>query len=172
MEALLGVAGLLGFLCCLIFVFIFTKTKQPRKKAVIGMVICFFVLIGSFSSASDDESGSKPSGGLAEPSTMSTSSTIAPTTKPATEPKATEPTTKPATEPKATEATTKPNDLPTTQPTEAHTHTYTLNTSTKVFHDQSCAWAKKISESNKSTYTGTREELIGKGYSPCGKCHP
>lgn len=52
------------------------------------------------------------------------------------------------------------------------TGTYILNTSSKKFHDPDCPYAGKISEKNKDYYTGSREELIAKGYSPCGHCDP
>ena len=29
-----------------------------------------------------------------------------------------------------------------------------------------------MSESNKETYTGSREDLIAQGYEPCGQCNP
>ena len=31
---------------------------------------------------------------------------------------------------------------------------------------------KKMKESNKLSYTGTRDEVIAMGYKPCGNCHP
>ena len=49
---------------------------------------------------------------------------------------------------------------------------YVLNTSTKKFHYPDCSSAKTIADKNKQTYTGTREELIDDGYSPCGNCDP
>ena len=50
--------------------------------------------------------------------------------------------------------------------------TYILNTSSKKFHDPSCSGAEDIKESNKEVFTGSREELIAQGYSPCGRCKP
>ena len=50
--------------------------------------------------------------------------------------------------------------------------TYILNTSSKKFHDPSCSGAEDIKESNKEIYTGSREDLIAQGYSPCGRCKP
>ena len=50
--------------------------------------------------------------------------------------------------------------------------TYILNTNTKKFHYESCSSAKQIADKNKKTYTGTRDELIEDGYSPCGNCKP
>ena len=49
---------------------------------------------------------------------------------------------------------------------------YILNTGSKKFHYPTCSSVKDMSESNKQTYTGTREELISDGYSPCGSCKP
>lgn len=56
-------------------------------------------------------------------------------------------------------------------PVEA-THTYTLNTSTMVFHAAGCSRAGRIKSENRSTATGTRTEMINMGYSPCGTCKP
>lgn len=50
--------------------------------------------------------------------------------------------------------------------------TYVLNTSSKKFHTPECTHASKISESNKQTYTGSRDDLISDGYTPCGTCNP
>ena len=50
--------------------------------------------------------------------------------------------------------------------------TYILNTSSKKFHEPDCGSAAKISSANKGTFTGTRDQLISKGYSPCGNCDP
>jgi methylphosphotriester-DNA--protein-cysteine methyltransferase len=49
---------------------------------------------------------------------------------------------------------------------------YVVNTNTGEFHYPSCSSVKKMKESNKMFYTGTRDDLISKGYSPCGNCHP
>lgn len=51
-------------------------------------------------------------------------------------------------------------------------YTYVLNTGTRKFHHSSCSSVKQINSSNYSEFTGTRDEIIGKGYSPCGKCKP
>ena len=50
--------------------------------------------------------------------------------------------------------------------------TYILNTNSKKFHKESCSGVKSMKEKNKEVYTGKREEVIEKGYSPCGTCHP
>ena len=50
--------------------------------------------------------------------------------------------------------------------------TYILNTSSKKFHLTTCGGVEDIKESNRSEYTGTREEVIAAGYDPCGRCKP
>ncbi len=50
--------------------------------------------------------------------------------------------------------------------------TYILNTNTKKFHLPTCSSVNKMSASNKQEYTGSREDLIDLGYSPCGNCNP
>lgn len=52
------------------------------------------------------------------------------------------------------------------------TSSYVLNTNTMKFHYPSCRDVKKIAPHNYSTYDGTRDGVIGQGYSPCGHCHP
>ena len=50
--------------------------------------------------------------------------------------------------------------------------TYILNTGSKKFHDPYCVSVDQMSDKNKVTFTGTRDELIDMGYSPCGNCKP
>ncbi len=50
--------------------------------------------------------------------------------------------------------------------------TYILNTSSRKFHLPDCSSASSMKEENKSTYTGSREDLIAQGYEPCGQCKP
>lgn len=49
---------------------------------------------------------------------------------------------------------------------------YVLNMNTHKFHLPSCSSVKQMSNANKGTYTGSREELIEQGYEPCGNCKP
>ena len=49
---------------------------------------------------------------------------------------------------------------------------YVLNTNSKKFHQPGAACADSISESNRQDYSGTRENLIAQGYTPCGQCKP
>ena len=51
-------------------------------------------------------------------------------------------------------------------------HTYVLNTNTKKFHFSDCSSVNKIKSKNRKDYTGTRDDLIANGYSPCGNCNP
>lgn len=51
-------------------------------------------------------------------------------------------------------------------------HTYILNNNTKKFHYENCDSAKKIKDSNREQFSGTRQELINKGYLPCKRCNP
>ena len=49
---------------------------------------------------------------------------------------------------------------------------YILNTNTKKFHLPDCSSVSRIREDNRQEYTGSRQELIEEGYSPCGQCNP
>ena len=63
-------------------------------------------------------------------------------------------------------------DTPATGETEEENTTYILNVSGKKFHLPTCSSVSSMKEENKRTYTGTREDLIEDGYSPCGACKP
>ena len=49
---------------------------------------------------------------------------------------------------------------------------YILNTSNHKFHLPDCSSAQTMNEENKQAYTGSRQELIDQGYTPCGRCKP
>ncbi len=51
-------------------------------------------------------------------------------------------------------------------------YTYILNTNSLKFHLADCPGVEDISEHNRQEYTGSREDLIAQGYSPCGTCNP
>ena len=51
-------------------------------------------------------------------------------------------------------------------------HEYVLNTNSKKFHLPTCDSVSKMSEKNRQNYTGSRDELIAEGYTPCGSCNP
>ena len=60
-----------------------------------------------------------------------------------------------------------------TVPQEKQTETtYVLNKNTMKFHLENCSSVKSIKDKHRSTYTGSRDDLIAKGYAPCKKCHP
>ena len=56
--------------------------------------------------------------------------------------------------------------------TDAAAHRYVLNTSSRKFHDPDCSSVSTMKDKNKEYFTGTREEVIAMGYSPCGNCKP
>lgn len=80
--------------------------------------------------------------------------------------KATEKLTESKNEKKTEKAAEKKTAAPSAQ------KTYVLNKSTMKFHLPSCSSCSKIKAENKGSYTGSRDDLIGQGYSPCGNCHP
>ncbi len=49
---------------------------------------------------------------------------------------------------------------------------YVLNTNTGKFHRPNCSTLGTMKDSNREDYYGTRDEVIGMGYSPCGRCNP
>ena len=49
---------------------------------------------------------------------------------------------------------------------------YILNTSSGKFHLPSSSGAASMKEENRQAFSGSREELIAQGYSPCGQCKP
>ncbi len=66
----------------------------------------------------------------------------------------------------------KQTQAETTQAPAKETSTYILNTNSKKFHKPGCSAAAQMKESNKAEFTGTRDEVIAKGYDPCKKCNP
>ena len=59
-----------------------------------------------------------------------------------------------------------------TQTESGEEESYVLNTSSHKFHLPTCSSVESIKEDNRQDYTGTREDLIAQGYSPCGQCKP
>ena len=49
---------------------------------------------------------------------------------------------------------------------------YVGNKNTKKFHYDWCSSVDQMKEANKYYYTGTRDEMITKGYEPCKRCDP
>ena len=88
----------------------------------------------------------------------------------------TTPATTPVTQPETTQT---PETTPATQPETEHVEQnqpvgtdYVGNKNTGVFHYAGCSSVKRMSESNKYYYTGTRDEMIAMGYRPCQNCTP
>lgn len=50
--------------------------------------------------------------------------------------------------------------------------TYVINTNTGKFHYSWCSSVGQMNNGNRWDYTGTRDDVIGMGYSPCKKCNP
>lgn len=67
---------------------------------------------------------------------------------------------------------TFPTQTDVSDPSAGGATVYILNTNTHKFHEPSCSGAADISEKNRRSFTGTREEVMAMGYSPCGLCHP
>lgn len=51
-------------------------------------------------------------------------------------------------------------------------HDYVVNKNTKVFHYYGCSSISNMKEKNKKEISATREEMIKRGYKPCGRCNP
>lgn len=49
---------------------------------------------------------------------------------------------------------------------------YVVNTNTMKFHYPTCSSVAQMADHNKQTVTDSRQQLIDKGYSPCGICQP
>lgn len=69
-----------------------------------------------------------------------------------------------------TEAATQPET--TVQEETPKGETYILNTSTKKFHRPSCSSVGQMKESNKEEFTGSKDDMIARGYDPCKRCNP
>lgn len=98
--------------------------------------------------------------------TTEATTTAAETTMAATEPPTEAPTEAPTDPPAPVQ-----EEAPAEQPA-ANVFTYVINTDSGIFHYPSCSSAKRISDANRSEYTGTRDDLIAQGYTPCERCNP
>lgn len=77
---------------------------------------------------------------------------------------------KPASKPKPQPAP-KPAPKPKPQP-QPQSQSYVVNTNTGKFHNPSCYTLKRMKPSNRMDFSGSRDDLINQGYSPCQKCNP
>ena len=131
-----------------------------KKALIIVAVILVLAGIGSVMNKSDAKKAA------AVETRAITVETVAPTATP-------KPTAKPAATPEpelvAIEAAPAATEEPVTRSAE---RTYILNTNTGKFHYPTCSSVSQMKDKNKLEFTGTREDVIAKGYEPCGKCHP
>ncbi len=102
--------------------------------------------------------------------TASTTKKTITTTKKPTTTKSTATTKKETTTKKVTNPTTTKKETTTKAP--ATNARYICNTNSQKFHYPSCQHAKRIKAENRMEFNGTRDQLIIKGYSPCGTCDP
>ena len=182
-----------GFLCFAVAAFIlipvnrlFEKLDSEldpkyRKRATAITAGIFLVcgLLAFTTAGSHTTSRQKKDSTVTTTTTVVTTTTAAETTTTTT--KATTTTTTTTTEAtttaaETTTAATEPpapaqEETPAEQPA-ANVFTYVINTGSGIFHYPSCSSAKRISDANRSEYTGTRDDLIAQGYSPCGNCDP
>lgn len=138
-------------------------------------ILCVITFLCSSVSCTQNDDSSSETCSVIETTAEST------TEKVSTEPK-TEPTTECQTEKSTeviTEETTKITAELTTETqteeiitTQAEINSYVLNNNTMKFHTQNCPSSKDISEENRESYEGTKDELISKGYDPCKRCNP
>lgn len=64
------------------------------------------------------------------------------------------------------------NELSVTANTNNQSKDYILNRNTHKFHYPSCTAVSKMKEKNKLPFSGSRDEVISKGYVPCQICNP
>lgn len=155
------------------------KWTQVLKRSAILVLALFCVVVMTCCAEETDDAESVAAiasasiEATAEPSTQATETVTQPTTEETTVP------TEESSEPETTETTqdaedesSEPTEESTEDTTEIQGTDYVLNKNSKKFHYPKCGSVSKMKESNKEFYTGTREDLIAKGYDPCGNCHP
>lgn len=187
---LLGMLGLLGLIICLGLFITRAVKRKPKKPFGIGILLCLvlFTVGVAIDSGNGDrepiqleapeqsasmEPLSEPNPEEAEPSPAPPSAPSDPVTPPSTPEPAPEPEPAPAPAP-APEPTPEPAPEPAPEAvpeTPAGTD-YVLNTNTMKFHYPSCHHADRISQENRASFTGTRDQLLAKNYAPCGVCNP
>lgn len=124
-------------------VIIEAKSVEDNGKSILFNVFCFNIQPGiSINYATGDSE-------LIQETTTTPTTTQPPTTQP--------PTTQP------------PVYVEPEQPQE---NSYMCNLNTNKFHRMTCRDINKMSEKNKMVYTGSRDDLINQGYSPCKNCNP
>lgn len=185
-----------GFLCFAVAAFIFIPVNRLfekldseldpkyRKRATAITAGIFLVcgLLAFTTAGSHTTSSQKKDSTVTTTTTVVTTTTAAETTTTTTKATTTTTTTTmttteaTTTAAETTTAATEPpaqaqEEAPAEQPA-ANVFTYVINTNTGKFHYPSCSSAKRISDANRSEYTGTRDDLIAQGYAPCERCNP
>lgn len=157
-----------------------SKSVLPWRL-IIAVGVLIFILIGGIAACTDSDDEPTTTTTAAETTTeaepeskTSILEAVAALSPHETTAEAAE-TTEKRTEAKTEKKTEKAAEKKTEKVTEkkpAAQKTYVLNKSTMKFHLPSCSSCSKIKAENKGSYTGSRDDLIGQGYSPCGNCHP
>lgn len=168
-----------------------SKSGLPWRL-IIAVAVLVFILIGGIAACTDSYKDQPTTTAsvetTAEPEEDTAAGAIAPVaateepTEAETDVRTTENATEKVTEKITEKKTEKPTEAKTVKKTEKATEkktaapaaqkTYVLNKNSMKFHLPSCSSCAKIKAENKGSYTGSRDDLISKGYSPCGNCHP
>lgn len=82
-----------------------------------------------------------------------------------------EPTPTPTPEPTPT-PTPEPTPEPVVEEQKPIEQYYIINTNTGKFHYPTCRSIKRMKDKNKLEFTGTRDDVLARGYSPCMICNP
>lgn len=156
-----------------------------RKICKFGILSVILTLIVLFTACghSEVESTILTTGPETVPTESTALPTIAPETTVPSEPapetaalaaEQTEPVPETTVQSEPTEESAAPSELTveTTAPAEEGARDYVLNNNSKKFHYPSCSSVGQIKPSNRADFHGTRQELLDKGYSPCGRCKP
>ena len=67
---------------------------------------------------------------------------------------------------------TEPTPEPVVEEQKPIEQYYIINTNTGKFHYPTCRSIKRIKDKNKLEFTGTRDDVLVRGYSPCMICNP
>ena len=68
--------------------------------------------------------------------------------------------------------TPEPTPEPVTEEQKPIEQYYIINTNTGKFHYPTCRSIKRMKDKNKLEFTGTRDDVLARGYSPCMICNP
>lgn len=70
------------------------------------------------------------------------------------------------------ESTPTPTPEPVVEEQKPIEQYYIINTNTGKFHYPTCRSIKRMKDKNKLEFTGTRDDVLARGYSPCMICNP